>query len=197
MSDTTPAIKDDPLYQLLRAGQHEQVPHAGAMHLDSQVIAFRVRGGEPREPADSSTAVLELRGRKHVVRLGNTSPSGAMVIFNLMPHIGEEATLHLLGRGPVATTLTVTVPLIRSGIFAGAALVFLSAMKELPTAILLRPPGFDTLPVRIWTQIRFGVRPTINAIGSFMLVISLLAKPEFATAHNLHIANHQDEIRLG
>ena len=57
---------------------------------------------EPREPADSSTAVLELRGRKHVVRLGNTSPSGAMVIFNLMPHIGEEATLHLLGRGPVA-----------------------------------------------------------------------------------------------
>ncbi|MGH3991806.1 MAG: hypothetical protein ACRDSN_04995, partial [Pseudonocardiaceae bacterium] len=31
------------------------------------------------------------------------------------------------------------------------------------------------LPVRIWTQIRFGVRPTINAIGTFMLVISLLS----------------------
>ena len=57
---------------------------------------------EPREPADSSSAVLELRGRKHVVRLVNTSPSGAMVIFPLMPHIGEPVTLHLLGRGPVA-----------------------------------------------------------------------------------------------
>lgn len=56
---------------------------------------------EPREPADSSSAVLEWRGRKHVVRLGNTSPSGAMVIFSMMPHIGEEVTLHLHGRSPV------------------------------------------------------------------------------------------------
>ena len=31
------------------------------------------------------------------------------------------------------------------------------------------------LPVRIWTQIRFGVKPTINAIGTFMLVVSTLS----------------------
>lgn len=57
---------------------------------------------EPREPADSSSAVLEWRGRKHVVRLGNSSPSGAMVIFTMMPHIGEQVTLHLPGRSPMA-----------------------------------------------------------------------------------------------
>ena len=55
---------------------------------------------EPREE-DSSSAVLELRGRRHKVRLGNLSPSGAMVIFPLMPHIGEPVVLHLSGRGPV------------------------------------------------------------------------------------------------
>jgi hypothetical protein len=56
---------------------------------------------EAREPAESQTAVMEVRGRKHMVRLANLSSSGAMVIFSLMPHIGEEVVLHLLGRGRV------------------------------------------------------------------------------------------------
>lgn len=56
---------------------------------------------EPREQTVSQTAVLELRGRKHVVRLENLSPSGAMVIFKAMPHIGEQVALHLSDRGRV------------------------------------------------------------------------------------------------
>ena len=56
---------------------------------------------EAREPAESQTAVLEIRGRKHMVRLANLSPSGAMVVFSLMPNIGEDVVLHLLGRGRV------------------------------------------------------------------------------------------------
>ena len=43
-----------------------------------------------------------------------------------------------------------TVPLVRPGILAGAALVFLSAMKELPATLLLRPIGFETLATEIW-----------------------------------------------
>jgi hypothetical protein len=42
--------------------------------------------------------VLEFRGRKHVVRLINVSPSGAMVIFPLMPNIGERLLLQILDR---------------------------------------------------------------------------------------------------
>jgi hypothetical protein len=56
---------------------------------------------EVREPAESQTAVFEIRGRKHMVRLANVSPSGAMVIFALMPNIGEKVALHLLSRGRV------------------------------------------------------------------------------------------------
>ena len=56
---------------------------------------------EERFEAESQTAVLEHRGRKHVVRLANVSGSGAMVIFPGMPHIGEEVTLQLLGRDAI------------------------------------------------------------------------------------------------
>jgi hypothetical protein len=58
---------------------------------------------ELRHPSLSSTAVLEFRGRKHVVRLVNVSSSGAMVIFPHMPNIGERLLLQVLDRGAVWT----------------------------------------------------------------------------------------------
>ncbi|MEL7087996.1 MAG: ABC transporter permease subunit, partial [Planctomycetota bacterium] len=61
----------------------------------------------------------------------------------------EEAS-RSLGRGPVRTFTSVTLPLIRPGLIAAAALVFLSAMKELPLAMLLRPFDFDTLAFSLW-----------------------------------------------
>jgi len=57
---------------------------------------------EPRHPATSGTAMLEFRGRRHVVRLVNISKSGAMVIFPHTPNIGEQLPLHLLDRGRVS-----------------------------------------------------------------------------------------------
>lgn len=61
----------------------------------------------------------------------------------------EEAS-RCLGRGPVVTFFRVTLPVIRSGLVAAGALVFLSAMKELPLAMLLRPYNFDTLAFNLW-----------------------------------------------
>jgi hypothetical protein len=57
---------------------------------------------EARYPSASSAAVLEFRGRRHVVRLVNVSPSGAMVIFPHMPNIGERLPLQILDRGVVS-----------------------------------------------------------------------------------------------
>lgn len=56
---------------------------------------------EPRRPAASSTAVIEFRGRKHVVRLVNVSGSGAMATFPYVPHIGEKLSVQLLDCGQV------------------------------------------------------------------------------------------------
>ena len=58
---------------------------------------------ELRHAAVSGTAVLEFRGRRHVVRLVNISSSGAMVIFPHAPNIGERLPLQLLDRGIVST----------------------------------------------------------------------------------------------
>jgi iron(III) transport system permease protein len=62
----------------------------------------------------------------------------------------EEASRGL-GHGPWATMRRITVPLIRPGLLAGGALVFLTTMKELPATLLLRPTGFETLAVDIWS----------------------------------------------
>jgi len=79
---------------------------------------------------------------------------------------GLEDASRGLGRGALATTWHVTLPLVRPGLVAGAALVFLSAMKELPATILLRPIGFDTLATEVWgaTQVGAYSRASVPAL---------------------------------
>jgi hypothetical protein len=72
----------------------------GAMIPRSEQRSIEERA-EARHPAVSSTAVLQFRGRKHVVQLVNISPSGAMVLFPHVPNIGERLPLQLLERGVV------------------------------------------------------------------------------------------------
>lgn len=57
--------------------------------------------GEERMPLGSQTAMLEHQGRRHVVRLVNLSPSGAMVAFHGDLADDDAVTLHLLDHGPV------------------------------------------------------------------------------------------------
>ena len=67
----------------------------------------------------------------------------------------EEAA-RSLGRTRFQAVRSITLPLIRNGALAGGALVFLTAMKELPATLLLRPPGYDTLATRVWTAASQG-----------------------------------------
>jgi len=69
-------------------------------------------------------------------------------VLQINPKLSEAS--RTLGRSSIETFRTVTLPLIAPGIVAGAALVFLTTMKELPATLLLRPTGFDTLVTHIW-----------------------------------------------
>ena len=62
----------------------------------------------------------------------------------------EEAA-RALGRGPVRAYWEATVPQLRGGLAASTALVFLSAMKELPITYLLSPLGFRSLAMGVWS----------------------------------------------
>ena len=79
------------------------------------------------------------------------SVSAARASLSQIDPAVEEAS-RSLGRGPFATLLAVTVPLMRRGLLAGGALVFVTTLKELPATLLLSPPGFSTLAVRIWSS---------------------------------------------
>jgi iron(III) transport system permease protein len=90
----------------------------------------------------------------YVVRFMPQALAGSGAALDAVNPRFEEAARGL-GRGSVSAFAAATFPLARSGFAAGAALVFLSTMKELPATLLLRPIGFDTLATEVWkyTQI--------------------------------------------
>ena len=58
-----------------------------------------------------------------------------------------------LGKRPWHVFRTITLPMVRPGLLAAGAMVFLTAMKELPTTLILSPIGFNTLAVQVWANI--------------------------------------------
>ena len=70
-------------------------------------------------------------------------------LMQVSPRMEEAA--RGLGRKPFHAFATVTFPLMRPGILAGAALVFLLTMKELPATLIMGPIGFKTLATSIWS----------------------------------------------
>ncbi len=107
----------------------------------------------------------------YVVRFFPQGLSGVESALERVNPRYEEAARGL-GRGPIQTLALVTVPLVRSGVFAGAALVFLSAMKELPATLLLRPIGFDTLATEIWGLTQVGAYSRAALPALLLIVVS-------------------------
>ena len=107
----------------------------------------------------------------YVVRFFPQSLSGIESALERVSPRYEEAARGL-GHGPLRTTALVTVPLVRSGVLAGAALVFLSAMKELPATLLLRPIGFDTLATDIWALTQVGAYSRASVPALVLIAVS-------------------------
>ena len=86
----------------------------------------------------------------------------------------EEAALDL-GSPPLRTFFTITLPLIFPAIAAGWMLAFSLSLDDLVIASFTTGPGATTLPIRIYSQVRLGVKPEINAICTIMIAIVALA----------------------
>lgn len=84
----------------------------------------------------------------------------------------EEAAMDL-GCAPARAFLSVTLPLIAPAIVAGWMLAFTLSLDDLVIASFTTGPGSATLPIRIYSEVRLGVKPEINAICT--LVIALIA----------------------
>ncbi len=70
-------------------------------------------------------------------------------LLQISPRLEDAA--RCLGHNPLRVMMRVTLPLMRSGVLMGAALVFLLTMKELPATLILGPLGFQTLATSVWS----------------------------------------------
>jgi len=95
----------------------------------------------------------------------------------------EEAAMDL-GAPPLRTFASVTLPLIFPAIAAAWMLAFALSLDDLVIASFTTGPGATTLPIRIYSQVRLGVKPEMNAVctimvavvGAAVIVASLIAK---------------------
>lgn len=93
--------------------------------------------------------------------------------LQVSPRLSESAMS--LGKGTTSILWRVTLPLMAPGMLAGGALVFLTAMKELPATLLLSPIGFGTLATSIWAAAEeaFFARAAVPAL----LLVAVSAAP--------------------
>ncbi|ROZ83024.1 ABC transporter permease subunit [Pseudomonas neustonica] len=81
----------------------------------------------------------------------------------------EEAAMDL-GARPWKTFLLITVPMIAPSIAAGWLLSFTLSLDDLVLASFVSGPGSTTLPMEVFSSVRLGVKPEINAIASVILL---------------------------
>ncbi len=102
----------------------------------------------------------------------------------------EEAAMDL-GCNPVRAFVSVTLPLIAPAIVAGWMLAFTLSLDDLVIASFTTGPGSATLPIRIYSEVRLGVKPEINAICT--LVIALIAVVIVMASLASKLSNSQGE----
>jgi spermidine/putrescine transport system permease protein len=94
-------------------------------------------------------------------------------LSSLNPEV-EQAAMDL-GASRIQTLRLVVLPALWPAILAAGLLIFALSFDDFVLSYFTTGESPQPLPVRIWSAIRFGVTPTINAIGTLMLVISLAA----------------------
>ena len=70
---------------------------------------------------------------------------------------------------------TVLVPIIFPAVMAGWLLGFTLSLDDVVVSIFVTGPTFEVLPLRIYSMVRLGVKPEVNALATVLLVLSLLA----------------------
>ena len=93
-------------------------------------------------------------------------------LLQISPRLEEAG--RSMGLNRFQTLWHITIPLLRPGIWAGAAIVFMSTMKELPATLLLGPTGFTTLATQIWAAADEAFFARAAAPSLLLLAVSAL-----------------------
>ena len=85
----------------------------------------------------------------------------------------EEAARDL-GAGPFRAFWDIILPLIMPAVMSGSLLAFAMSMDDVVISIFINGPRLSTLPIKVYTQIKTGVTPEVNALCTIMLAVTLL-----------------------
>ena len=124
-------------------------------------------------------ADLQIIGRWYALVLAHTALAIPFVIVNVSATLyGFDERLEYaamnLGADRWQTFFKVTLPIIRPGVFAGALFAFITSFDELIIALFLSGTGAVTLPMKMWSGVRQEIDPTIAAVSSLLIAISVL-----------------------
>lgn len=101
----------------------------------------------------------------------------AVIIQARLAGIGqdlEEAAMDLGGK-PFRVLIDITLPLLAPGMMAGWLLAFILSLDDLVIASFVSGPGANTLPILIYSRVRLGLRPDINALATIIIVIGVIS----------------------
>lgn len=107
----------------------------------------------------------------YTIHFGAQAMRTAQVAVEGVPDRMQDAA-RMLGASPVRRLATVELPIMVPGLVAGAGLVMVSAMKELPATLVLSPPGFSTLATRVWDAYEFGSYAQMGLAGLSLVAVS-------------------------
>jgi iron(III) transport system permease protein len=107
----------------------------------------------------------------YVLHFGAQALQSSQAAVASVPGRLDEAA-RTLGASPVRRFLTVDLPLVSPGLAAGAGLVLLSTLKELPATALLAPIGFQTLALRIFNAAQDGFFAEVGVTSLVLLAMS-------------------------
>jgi putrescine transport system permease protein len=82
----------------------------------------------------------------------------------------EEAAMDL-GARPVRVFFDITIPVIAPALIAGWLLAFTLSLDDLVVASFVTGPGASTLPMVIFSKVRLGVSPDVNALATIIIAI--------------------------
>ena len=96
----------------------------------------------------------------------------AVIIQSRLAGMGQdlEEAAQDLGGKPLRVLLDVTLPLLAPGMLAGWLLAFTLSLDDLVIASFVSGPGSNTLPMLIYSRVRLGLRPDINALATIIIV---------------------------
>ena len=114
----------------------------------------------------------------HAMLLGHVALSLPYVIVVVGARLGSfgpelEEAAATLGATPWQSFWRVTLPVIAPGVVAAALFAFAISFDQFVISYFLAPPGVSTLPVEIYSAIRKGFTPEINAVSSLIILVSM------------------------